>query len=224
MRSSPHLSRMVDGTQKKNSAPQTFYYHDLEITVQPQVYDPAEDSFLLLETLSVHPGNRALELGTGCGLIAIECAHRGCTVVCTDINPFAVRLARRNRKRNRHLLTGSLEVRYGDLFSVLHKNERFDVVLFNPPYLPTLKREKVDHWFDVATDGGRDGLQVTRRFIHGVRHHLRDNGCAYFIFSSLSDRPRLETYLKNQGFSFEICARRLFEGEELDVYRIVPVD
>jgi release factor glutamine methyltransferase len=210
--------------QKKDSAANAFHYHDLEIALHPQVYDPAEDSFLLLETLSVHPGDTVLEIGTGCGLISLECAYRGCTVVCTDINPFAVRLTRRNIKQNRNLLKGSVEVRYGDLFSVLHKNERFHIVIFNPPYLPTLKRERVDHWFDIATDGGRDGLQVTRRFIHGLKHHLRNNGQAYFILSSLSDRLRLEKYLKNQGFSFEICNHRLFEGEELDVYRIVPVD
>ena len=210
--------------QKKNPGAHSFHYHDLEIALHPEVYDPAEDSFLLLESLSINPTDTILEVGTGCGLIALDCATRGSHVICTDINPFAVQLTRRNIEQNRTLLKGSLEVRHGDIFSVLHKNEKFDVIIFNPPYLPTSKKEKLGGWFDVATDGGKDGLSLTKRFIHGLRPHLLHNGRAYFIFSSLSNRSRLETYLKNESFSFEIQARRFFEGEELDVYCIAPVD
>jgi release factor glutamine methyltransferase len=165
-----------------------------------------------------------LEIGTGCGLIALACAYRGFNVVCTDIDPFAVQLTCRNIEQNRRFLKGSVEVRQGDLFSVLHKDERFQLVIFNPPYLPTSKKEKINGWLDIATNGGRDGLTVTRRFVHGLKHHLLDNGRAYFIFSSLSDRLKLEEYLKHEGFSFEICRQRKFEGEDLDVYCIVPVD
>jgi len=210
--------------QKKDPKTHSFHYHELEIDLHPEVYDPAEDSFLLLETIQVTPYNTVLELGTGCGVIALNCAYKGSHVICTDINPFAVQLTRKNIERNRTLLKGSIEVREGDLFSVLHKNERFDIVIFNPPYLPTMKTEKVGGWFDVATDGGRDGLRVTKQFICGLPHHLSTKGQAYFIFSSLSNRTRLEAHLKNEGFSFKVSAHRRFEGEDLDVYWIAPVD
>jgi release factor glutamine methyltransferase len=210
--------------KKKDDTPNTFHYHDLVIETHLEVYDPAEDSFLLLETLHIDSDDTVLELGTGCGLIALDCARKGASTVCTDINPFAVQLTRRNIERNRHLLIGTIDIRQGNLFSVLHKKELFDVIIFNPPYLPTKKQEKVGEWFDIATDGGRDGLRVTKRFINGLKKHLVKNGSAYFIFSSLSERPKLESYLTYEGFSSEIRARHRFEGEELLVYRVTPTD
>jgi release factor glutamine methyltransferase len=208
----------------KDDISNIFHYHDLVIETHPDVYDPAEDSFLLLETLHTDSNDTVLELGTGCGLIALDCARRGSHVVCTDINPFAVQLTRRNIKRNQPLLRGSIEIRQGNLFSVLHEKELFNVIVFNPPYLPTKKQEKIGGWFDIATDGGRNGLRVTRRFLQDFEKHLFNNGRAYFIFSSLSNRSALERYLKNKRLPSCIVARRMFDGEELDVYCVTPVD
>ena len=200
----------------------TFRYHDLVIEYHPQVYEPAEDSFLLLKSLQVHPQDTILELGTGCGLISLECARLGAHVVCTDINPFAVQLVRRNISHNTHLLKGTIEIRNGDLFSVLSTHERFNIILFNPPYLPTTRHEKVGGWFDIATDGGPDGLSVIRRFLDNMSAYLLPEGSTYFVFSSLSKRCTLEHYLKKQRLSARIVSRHLSDDEELDVYCITP--
>jgi release factor glutamine methyltransferase len=208
----------------KTTAKTLFQCNGLSIESDPEVYEPAEDTFLLLETLDIHPHDSVLELGTGAGLIALDCAQKGAGVVCSDINPFAVRLTRRNIERNRRLLKGPIKVRQGDLFCVLRSSERFDIVVFNPPYLPTKSTERVGGWFDVATDGGQDGLRLTKRFLHEVTEHLLEHGRAYFIFSTLSTRTSLEKILKQEHLSFEIRARRRFEGEELDVYYVTPTD
>jgi len=204
--------------------PQMFHYGDLAIALHPEVYDPAEDSYLLLESITVDPKDSILELGTGCGLLALACACQGAQVLCTDINPFAVQLTRQNIKRNHRLLKGTVEIRQGDLFSVLKTNERFTVILFNPPYLPTKKNDKTGGWFDTATDGGSTGLKLTTRFLHGLHKHLQPNGCAYFIFSSLSNRSKLEQVLKNERLSATIIASHRYDGEDLDVYRVSPTD
>jgi release factor glutamine methyltransferase len=210
--------------KRKDTTPSIFHYHDLIIETYPDVYDPAEDSFLLLEALNIDPNDSILELGTGCGIIALDCARKGSRIICTDINPFAVQLTRCNIERNQRILRGSIEIRQGDLFSVLHENELFNVIIFNPPYLPTKKQEKVGGWFDIATDGGQNGLRVTRQFIQGLKKHLLNTGRAYFIFSSLSSRVTLEHYLKNERLSSCIVTRRKFDGEELDVYCVTPAD
>jgi release factor glutamine methyltransferase len=196
----------------------TFHFNRLEIDLHPEVYDPSEDSFLLLEALQIAPREVVLEIGTGCGLIALESAHSGAHVVCTDINPFAVRLTRNNIKKNKHLLIGSIEVRKGDLFTVVKDGELFDIILFNPPYLPTSEKEKVDRWFDMATDGGKDGLAVTKRFLKDVQNYLSFNGRAYFVFSSLSDRLKLEEYLKKETLRYEVVLSSKFHDESLDIY------
>jgi release factor glutamine methyltransferase len=199
-----------------------FHYKELAIELHPEVYDPAEDSFLLLESITIGPEDSILELGTGCGLIALECACQGAQVICTDINPYAIQLTRRNIERNRHLLKGNIEIRQGDLFSVLKNNERFTVILFNPPYLPTKKNDKIGGWFDTATDGGPSGLRLTRRFLQELHKHLRPAGCAYFIFSSLSDRSTLELSMENERLSAKIIASHRYDGEDLDVYQVAP--
>ena len=198
----------------------TFHFNGLEIDLHPKVYDPAEDTFLLLESIQTNPEEVVLEIGTGCGLIALESSRRNAHVICTDINPFAVKLTKRNIKKNQHILLGHIEVRKGSLFSVIKPGEVFDVILFNPPYLPTSEKEKVDRWFDAATDGGKDGLAVTKRFLKDVQKYLSSNGCAYFVFSSLSDRSKLEEYLKKETLRYEIVLSHRFHDEYLDIYCI----
>ena len=198
----------------------TFHYTGLTIELHPEVYEPAEDTFQLLEAIQVNKEDAVLEIGTGCGLISLDCARSGAQVVCTDINPYAVKLARRNFVRNQSLLMGSMDVRLGDIFSAVKINEKFDTVIFNPPYLPTRPDEKIGGtgWFDVATDGGVDGFMVTKRFIDGIHNHLLKNGHAFFVFSSLSDRTKLDTYFSDAGLHSKIVLSRWFDDEQIDVY------
>jgi len=217
------LEKSMRVTPKKHRKPDPiFHYNNLCITLHPEVYDPAEDTFLLLQSIKITSQDKILELGTGCGLITLECARRGAHVISTDINPFAIQLTRRNIARNHHLLKGAIELRQGDLFSVLNHNELFHIIIFNPPYLPTTKKERIGGWFDIATDGGKNGLTVTHRFLQKLHTHLYPSGCAYFIFSTLSKRSTLEQYLKDGQLSSEIVARQRYNDEELDVYRVTP--
>ncbi|MFO7678002.1 MAG: HemK2/MTQ2 family protein methyltransferase [Thermoplasmatota archaeon] len=197
-----------------------FHFNELEITLHPDVYDPAEDSFLLLESIPIQKGIKFLEIGTGCGLLSLEASRKGAFVVCTDINPFAIQLAKTNIKNNKHLLKGSIEVRQGSLFSVIKKGERFDMIVFNPPYLPTGDTEHVDHWFDAATDGGSDGLMLIKKFIKDIKDFLSRNGQAFFVFSSLSDKKILEQYLLHRAFTYTIVKSQNFGDETLSVYSL----
>ena len=207
---------------KTDRAAKYFHFRDLIIKIHPEVYDPAEDTFLLIEAITVTKGDYVLEIGTGCGLIALECARLGANVVCTDINPYAVDLSKYNFLMNKHLINGSFEVRDGDLFSVVKQKEVFDVVIFNPPYLPTLKRDLVGGygWFDIATNGGVDGLKITTRFIDELPNFLKKEGHALFVFSSLSDLNKLESHIKKRGFRFKIILNRCFNDETISIYFI----
>ena len=117
-------------------------------------------------------------------------------------------------------MKGTVESRRGDLFSVLRSNEQFDIVIFNPPYLPTNSEERIGGtgWFDVATDGGVNGLSLTKRFIEEVGKYLSKQGRAYFVFSSLSDRKKLDAYIYNAGLKSKVLLSRLFNDEQIDIY------
>ena len=196
----------------------TFHYKDLLIETHNNVYDPAEDTFLLLEVINVKKDDFVLEIGTGCGIIALECAKLGANVVCTDINPLAVELTKCNYLRNELLLNGNFEVRIGDLFSPVYSYELFDVIIFNPPYLPTKKGERIGGWLDAATDGGKSGLDTTKKFIEMVPKFLKDKGKAYFVFSSLADKNKLEHLIKKNKLYHEIILSKKYDDEILYVY------
>ena len=142
-----------------------FTFKGLELDTHTEVYEPAEDTFLLVDALDIKQGDSVFEIGTGSGLIGLYCASIGADVICSDINPIAVELVKKNLLMNKEKIIGSFEVRLGDLFSVLNIGDEFDIVVFNPPYLPTTKEEKVGGWFDKAVDGGADGLEVTTRSV-----------------------------------------------------------
>ena len=198
----------------------TFHYNELIVELHHEVYEVSEDTFQLLESIEVNEDDTALEIGTGCGLIALDCARQGAKVICTDINPYAIELVKRNYLRNQSMLKGTVEVRFGDLFSVLKSDERVDIAIFNPPYLPTISEERIGGtgWFDIATDGGVDGLSLTKRFIEEVGKYLSKQGRAYFVFSSLSDRGKLDAYLSNVELKSKVVSSRLFNDEQIDIY------
>ncbi len=185
-----------------------------------KVYDPSEDSFQIIDSIEIKNKDKVFEIGTGCGLIALECARLGADVICSDINPYAIDLVSYNYNKNKSMLKGSLDIRYGDLFSVLKKNEKFDIILFNPPYLPIKKNEILikNDWIDIATNGGSDGLKYIKIYIMNVSKYMRKSGKAYFIFSSLSDRNKLNKYLDKSLLRTRIISSFQYDDEKIEVY------
>jgi release factor glutamine methyltransferase len=197
----------------------SFRYYDLAIETHPEVYEPAEDTFQLLEAIEINQDESVLEIGTGCGLISLVCVQKGANVVCTDINPYAIELTKRNFKKNNILLEGYLQIREGHLFSVLSKNELFDVIIFNPPYLPTSSTDIIDdsYWFNVSVDGGKDGLKVIKGFIEGLKSHLNKMGRAYFVFSNLSDQKLLNKFIAENNLKSKIINTYNYNDEKIEI-------
>jgi release factor glutamine methyltransferase len=158
----------------------------LRIALAPTVYEPAEDSFLLAAYASgITGGKRVLEIGCGCGIASLSAAKADSAneVVGVDINPAAVECSRHNAWRNGAKNASFLR---SDLFSAVLASE-FDYILFNPPYLPTTRREKLRlEAENAAYDGGRSGLQTFMRFAAEARKHLACGGRAAVIATSLN--------------------------------------
>jgi len=175
-----------------------------------QVYTPDADTYLLLDTarLEVKAGDRVLEVGTGSGLIAAELT-KVTWVVATDINPHAV-LCARNK---------GVAVVQADLFCGIRNS--FDVILFNPPYLPTQPEERIDDWLEHALNGGLNGRAVIQRFSQDVDGVLAPGGRILLLISSLTGLPEVRDLFFKEGFFSEIRAKRKVEDETLYVLRIV---
>ena len=169
------------------------------------VYTPAEDSFLMLEAISTIPvtNRKALDLGTGSGIQGLYCAMRGAIVTVTDIDAAALIYA----QQAAHTLGVTLAAVQSDLFS--NVSERFDFVLFNPPYLPSETFE------DRTVDGGTKGRALTARFLTDLPMHLNEDGTALLLLSSQNDPASL--IADQQMFEASVVAKRTLFFEELQV-------
>jgi len=196
-------------------------YKNLKLKIYLEVYEPSEDTYYLLESINVKKNQSVLELGTGCGLIAIECARKAKNVVGTDINPHAIECAKKNLELNKQKINCLVDFRQGDLFKAVKKNEKFDIIIFNPPYLPTKSNEKINGWLNMALDGGYDGLLITKKFLKNVLKYLKKNGKAYFVFSSLSNQKKLENIIFSNNLKTKIITKKWFDIERIDIYCII---
>jgi release factor glutamine methyltransferase len=175
---------------------------------RPPVYAPREDSLLMLEAISNLPleEKRILDVGTGSGILALFCAMRGGKVTASDVEETAVKEAQRAANR----LGVRLTLVVSDLFAKIPG--RFDLVLFNPPYLPSKESE------DRAVDGGPGGTLLAEMFLDDLPPHLESDAQAFVLLSSLNDPDAVQR--RHGNFEFSIVAKRAFFFEELRVLRV----
>ena len=169
--------------------------------VDARVLVPRPETELVLEAaLAALPveaaGRRALDLCTGSGVLAISIAleRPGAQVVAVDLSPEALAVARENAAR---LGAAGVSFLEGDLYAPLSPEEKFDVIVSNPPYVPrgeldTLPAE-VRREPRLALDGGDDGLAISRRIVAGAAARLRPGGTLVLEMheSHLHDLPAI---------------------------------
>ncbi len=152
------------------------------------MYEPREDSFLLKGVVEGEKAGRALDMGTGSGIIARELA-KGCgEVVAADVERVEVE---------------GVEFVESDLFE--NVEGKFDLITWNPPYLPG------DEFPDL--DCGDGSLII--RFFTEARGHLREGGRILLVISSLSPVGREE--IEGEGYETRVVAKKKLAFEELSV-------
>jgi release factor glutamine methyltransferase len=167
-----------------HSANKKTFFEDFVFDVSNEVYEPAEDSFLFAENLQVKKNTRVLDMGTGSGILGIIATKQASEVFTVDVNPYAIRCAKQNAKRN--CVDGKMSFLQGDLFAPLAETVKFDVILFNSPYLPSETGED-SSWLGRAWAGGTTGRKVIDRFILETPYHLEKNGEILLMQSTLAD-------------------------------------
>jgi release factor glutamine methyltransferase len=159
----------------------------LEIAVNRHVLVPrpeteilAEAGWSYLSTLNSQPST-VLDFGTGSGCIAIALAAKclNANVTALDVSPEALDVAKQNAAKNN--FSDKIQFLQGDGFAALPKEIQFDLIISNPPYIPTaeiatLEPEVRDFDPRGALDGGADGLDFYRRFALEARKFLKPAG------------------------------------------------
>lgn len=192
--------------------PKKAYFEDYVFNVDEHVYETAEDTFLIAEKIYVTENDSVLDLGTGCGILAILSAKTAKHVVAIDINPYAIKCARENSKT--YGVTGKIDFLQGDLFQPLKNNQRFSLILFNSPYLPSEPKEE-NSWIGKSWAGGPNGRNVINRFISGVPSWLAEDGRVLLVQSSLSDPEKTIEMFDELGLKSKIVSDVKFPFEQI---------
>lgn len=161
----------------------------LEFKVTPDVLIPRQETEILVETAlkvirSQEPGARSyniLELGTGSGCIAIALVKSllQAKISATDISPKALKVAKANAVLNQ--VDKKIKFIHSDLFTSYELQvANYDMVIFNPPYIPSLEiaelPAEIQYEPHLALDGGTDGLDFYRRIINSSARYLKEGG------------------------------------------------
>ncbi|WP_094227009.1 HemK2/MTQ2 family protein methyltransferase [Methanolobus psychrotolerans] len=190
----------------------TISYRNAKVNLAEQVYEPAEDSYLLADAALelVKDDMNVLEIGTGTGFVsAVLKANRNIGLVATEINPCAASCAKSN----------SIDVIRTDMFTGLKSNHQFDIIIFNPPYLPTSEDEKIPGWLNYAFDGGFDGRKDIRPFMEHVSAYLKPKGIVLLLVSSLTGIKEVRKEMELHGFNSQVIASKKCSFEKLVVIK-----
>lgn len=190
------------------------HVYGVPILVTPSVFNPKRmrtGEFLVsqLDSSRIGPKAEVLDMGTGSGVGALFAARHARRVVAVDINASAVRCARINALLNR--AEGTVDVRHGDLFDPV-AGERFDLILFNPPFKTGEARNDRDRAWRA------NGLG--ERFAEGLDRHLKPGGEALLLLSTFGDEQVFLEPLRRGGHGISPLAQRRYFGEQLTLYSV----
>lgn len=198
----------------------------------PEVYEPCDDSFALVdalladkENLLEHRPTLCMEIGCGSGYVittlALILGHEsGSYYIATDTNPHAVRLTRKTMEAH----GVHVELVNTDIASGL--DERLeglvDVMVINPPYVPTPEEEVGRDGIASAWAGGENGRRVIDKILPITDKILSDRGWLYMVFLSANDPSQICLQMREKGYASRVVVRRSTEEESLYVIKFWP--
>ncbi len=168
------------------------------------IYEPAEDSYLLQKYVKEYAKGKVLEIGTGSGILAETALEKTKDVLAVDINEECVEYVKKK----------GIKCIQSDLFE--NVKGKFDLIIFNPPYLPLDKREPEDS--RRSTTGGKEGYEIIERFLKEAKSYLNEKGKILLVFSSLTGD--VEKIFKKYNYTFKKLETKKIPFEELYIYSL----
>lgn len=189
------IKTMID--KRKNSYPLQYIlgereFWGMDFKVSEGVLIPRQDTEILIEeTLkklkdNKHKSNlKGFEIGVGSGIISITLLKEieTLTMIGVDINDKAIELTKANALK--HEVSDRLCILNSNLFEKINKENQFDFIISNPPYIETkvidsLQEDIKQHEPKLALDGGEDGLDFYRAIIEQSKSYISPEGFIAF--------------------------------------------
>jgi release factor glutamine methyltransferase len=194
------------------------------------MYTPREDSFLIKKHIKefCKPNSKVLDVGTGSGILAKEASKYSKDVTASDIDNDVIKelrvklklhllraktnLCKTKTKQSSH--TSKITLIHSNLFSKINKKQKFDLIIFNPPYIPTKKSE----FKYIDLDGGKNGTEIIEKFLKQAKKHLKPDGKILLLTSSLN--KNIESLFKKYNYNYLLLDEEKFFFEKLSVWML----
>ena len=170
------------------------------------IYEPKEDSLLLAKYVAKFARGKVLDMGTGSGIQAETALKFTKDILAIDINRDAIKYVKKK----------GVKAKISDLFSDI--NEKFDLIIFNPPYLPNEELE--DKETSRIISGGKYGYETLERFFSQINKYLNEYGKTLIIFSSLTNKNNVDNIIKENKFKFKLLESKKVLFETLYCYLV----
>jgi len=177
------------------------------------MYTPSEDTYFMEDILATYRGKIALEIGIGSGYLTRLLCTNFEFVVGTDIDINSILYAKNNTLAN---ISNKLLI-CSDLSSPIKC--KFDLIISNPPYLPT----EFDYIDDIAVFGGKKGIELTIRLLRFVQLQLSDRGKIVTMRSTLSDLKKMDAFIDKLFLNNKTIAKKKFFFESLEIVELSGV-
>ncbi|XP_038211036.1 methyltransferase N6AMT1 [Zerene cesonia] len=181
------------------------------------VYEPAEDSFLLIDALEKEltflkqmKPLYCLEIGSGSGVVitALGMALHDSLYFSTDINFKACLMTKNTAIYNKVLLEC-----VNMCFATCFLDKQFDVVIFNPPYVVTESEECNSNGIEASWAGGLKGREVTDKLLDMIPKILSDAGVFYLLLIEENIPEEVVEIMSNKGYKSELIIKRRVKNE-----------
>ncbi len=202
-------------------------FWSLNLKVNQNVLIPRPETEILVEktlTFIKQDNQKILEIGTGSGAIILSLAKEKPknTYFANDISKYAISCAKRNKERNK--IKNELFFFISDVFSNLNKDEKFDIIVSNPPYI---KKDEIKNLQDeikyyeplTALDGGKDGTSIIEKIIMDAPNHLKPNGVLLLEIGFDQKEMVLEIGKKTK-FSYLDCIKDYSKNDRVAIMKL----
>jgi release factor glutamine methyltransferase len=165
---------------------------------------------MLADAIESYAFGSVLDMGTGTGILAERASDSSkvTNVIGVDVNPAAIEYCLKNIRNKK------IKFFHSNLFKNI--KGKFDFIVFNPPYLPHGK----DGIKDKALIGGKKGSEVIEQFFKDVSKHLSSKGRVLMVFSSLTDKEKVDTVIRKHKFKINLLEKKHISFEDLYLYML----
>ena len=226
----------------KKPLPEFYDFYDLSKDFL-NVYEPSEDTFLLIDSLELELDNlnlksyfnnkdkfTSIELGCGNGLVSCSFLSKLNQIInidklnhyCVDINKDALNLTK--NLLSKYNFNKNIIFKESDLFDSIDKKITFDIIIFNPPYVTTdndeYKRALKEKDIYAAWAGGKKGSETINKFVEKLKERINNNTIIFLLLSKENDYNLIINNLMTKyDFKYDLLMRKQFKNEKLAVFK-----